>query len=55
MPGMSNFDSKDFFEFLWLYERLARQKNKEQEEQNNSQGKNTLNFQDKFFNEVRSK
>jgi len=30
-PFGQNFDQMEFFEFLWLYERLAKEKQKEQE------------------------
>jgi hypothetical protein len=28
MYGRSDFDTMDFFEFIWLYERLAKEKRK---------------------------
>ena len=28
-----NFDDKEYFEFIWHYERLVNQKKKEQEDQ----------------------
>ena len=43
---MNNFDNKDFFEFLWLYERLAKQKNLEHEAEK-SNGK-SINLQDRL-------
>jgi len=42
-PGEANFDNKDFFEFIWLYERLAAEKQKESEASNSQK---TIPLQD---------
>jgi hypothetical protein len=36
IPFGVNFDHMEFFEFLWLYERLVKEKQKEQENINSS-------------------
>jgi hypothetical protein len=36
IPFGQNVDQLEFFEFLWLYERLAKEKQKEQENINRS-------------------
>lgn len=40
-----NFDDKEFFELLWLHTRLAKQKQKEIQEQKKSEGKMFLSNQ----------
>ena len=36
IPFGQTFDQLEFFEFLWLYERLTKEKQKESENINNS-------------------
>jgi hypothetical protein len=43
MGTWHDFDNREFFEFLWKYERLAKEKQKEHEAQ---QGNKSLNLQD---------
>lgn len=38
-----NFDGKEFFEFIWHFERFAEHRKKENEEAIKSQGAESLN------------
>jgi hypothetical protein len=38
-----NFDQKEFFEFMWIYERLCKERQKENERTLKQQGKFSLN------------
>ena len=37
-----DYDQKEYYEFLWLYERLATQNIREQEQQNEGSGQTNL-------------